>query len=187
MPSKPAYILHKTVAFVGMMGSGKSAIGNAVARTLDVPFRDSDQEIERAANMTIAEIFARDGEAFFRQKESQVLERLLGGVPAILSTGGGAFLSEKNRRLIAERGVAVWLKADLPLLWSRVKHKDTRPLLRVPDPRARLAELYEERQPHYQKAGIAVEANAAYSIQDMANRVIEALLAHPGGILEKVN
>lgn len=185
MPKKNAYKLHKTVAMVGMMGSGKSAVGSAVARTLGVPFTDSDHEIELAANMTIAEIFARDGEAFFREKETMVLARLLEGPPTILSTGGGAYLAEGNRMLIAEKGVAVWLKADLPLLWSRVKRKDTRPLLRVPNPRAKLEELCEQREPFYAQAEIAVEANAAFAIQDMADRVIEALLAHPGGILEK--
>jgi len=185
MPKKPGWKLQKTVALVGIMGSGKTAVGTALARTLGVPFTDSDHEIEAAANMTIAEIFARYGEPFFREKETQVLARLLEGRPRILSTGGGAFLSATNREMIAARGVAVWLRADLDLLWSRVRHKDTRPLLRVPDPFARLKELHAARSPHYDKAGIVVDCRPEYSVQDTADRVIEALLAKGGGLLER--
>ena len=104
-----------------------------------------------------------------------MLARLLDGPPAILSTGGGAFLQERNRRLIAERGLAVWLKVDPELLWSRVRHKDTRPLLRVPDPKARLLELLAKRTPAYEQAGLVVEAHPDYSVEDMAARVERAL------------
>lgn len=178
------YRLKKTVAMVGMMGAGKTAVGTAVARMLHVPFMDSDREIERAANMTIAEIFERDGEAFFREKETQVIDRLLKGRRCILSTGGGAFLFERNRRIIAESGVAVWLRADLDLLWSRVRHKTTRPLLRTENPRATLAQLYEARVPEYAKAEIVVDAEPRFTVDDTAQRVIEALLTHPD-VLEK--
>ncbi len=171
--------LGKTVALVGMMGAGKTAIGTAVARELRVPFLDSDAEIERAANRTIAEIFERDGEAFFRERETQVIRRLLRTQRCILSTGGGAYISERNRRIISEAGVAVWLKADLDLLWARVRHKDTRPLLRTPDPYGTLAALYEARIPAYALAEIHVEARPAYSIEDMAAKVIAALMARP--------
>ena len=139
--------LKKTVVMVGMMGAGKTAIGSALARELDVPFRDSDDEIVAASNMTIPEIFARDGEAFFREKEAQVIRRLMSGPPGVLSTGGGAYLAERNRRLIAETGVAVWLRAELDLLWDRVRHKDTRPLLRTGDPYGTLAGLLEAPDP----------------------------------------
>ncbi|MEL6518900.1 MAG: shikimate kinase, partial [Pseudomonadota bacterium] len=116
--------LNKTVVMVGMMGAGKTAIGQALARKLQVPFLDSDAEIVEAANASIAEIFERYGEAFFREKEAQVIARLLAGPPGVLSTGGGAFLSADNREMISKAGVSVWLKADLDLLWARVKHKD---------------------------------------------------------------
>ena len=161
------------------MGAGKTAVGTAVARRLGVPFLDSDAEIEKAASMTIAEIFERDGEAFFRDRESEVIERLLKTEQGILSTGGGAYLSERNREIIAASGVAVWLKADLDLLWARVRHKTTRPLLRTGDPRTTLTDLYEARVPEYAKAEITVESKADYSIEDMATRVISALAAHP--------
>lgn len=157
------------------MGAGKTAVGNALARLLDVRFLDSDEEIERAANMSVAEIFARDGEPFFRARESEVLMRLLSGAPCILSTGGGAFLAPENRRAIAAKGVAVWLRADVELLWNRVRHKTTRPLLRTPDPRATLASLLAAREPVYAEAGITVEAEPHYSIEDMARKVIRAL------------
>lgn len=176
--------LKKTVVMVGMMGAGKTAIGTALARRLHVPFLDSDAEIESASNMTIAEIFERDGEAFFRDKEAQVISRLLEGKPAILSTGGGAFLQARNREAIAASGVSVWLRADLDLLWSRVKHKTTRPLLRTADPRATLAELCRTRNPEYAKADLVVDADAAYSIEDMTEKVIEVLLTRPD-VLER--
>ena len=170
--------LKKTVVMVGMMGAGKSAVGKALATDLGVPFLDSDAEIERAANATIAEIFARDGEAFFRARESEVLNRLLSGAPCILSTGGGAYLASANRAAIAEHGVAVWIKADLELLWNRVKHKTTRPLLRTADPKGTLAALLDQRAPVYAEAAVVVEAEAAYTVDQMAAKVIAALQEH---------
>lgn len=180
-----AFRLKKTVVMVGMMGAGKTAVGRALAARLDVPFLDSDAEIEAAAAMSIAEIFERDGEAFFRDREARVIARLLASERAILSTGGGAFMNPENRETISAKGVSVWLNADLALLWSRVKHKDTRPLLRTPDPYATLAELYEARIPHYAKADITVPSEAGLSIDDMADRVIDALLDRPD-VLEVV-
>lgn len=174
-----AYDVKKTIVLVGMMGAGKTAVGQALARRLDVPFLDSDREIEDAAQMSIAEIFARDGEAFFRDRETEVIGRLLDESHGVLSTGGGAFLAERNRRLITERGVSVWLNAPLDLLWSRVRHKDTRPLLRTPNPRATLAELYEARVPHYRKADLEVAARPEYSVSDMAEKVVKALESRP--------
>jgi shikimate kinase len=171
--------LKKTVAMIGMMGAGKTAVGSAVARALSVPFLDSDEEITRAASRSIAEIFERDGEAFFRARETEVLARLLRAEPCILSTGGGAYLSETNRRLITEAGVAVWLRADLDLLWQRVRHKTTRPLLRTANPRETLRALYEARVPIYSLADIVVESSPDLSIEAMAQRVIDALLQRP--------
>ena len=174
-----AYRLKKTVALVGMMGSGKTAVGTALARLLGVTFLDSDTEIEKAANMSIAEIFERDGEPFFREKERQVIARLLTGPCCILSTGGGAFLSAGNRALIADKGVAVWLRADIDLLWQRVRHKSTRPLLRTNDPLGTLRSLAALREPDYAKADLIVDARPSYAIDDMAEKVTEALLTRP--------
>jgi len=164
---------------VGMMGAGKTAIGAALARRLGVPFLDSDTEIEAAADRTVAEIFERNGEAFFREKESQIIARLLDGAPAVLSTGGGAYLSEANRRMISERGVAVWLRADLELLWDRVRHKTTRPLLLTDDPKGTLRQIYEDRTPIYALADLIVEADPTYSIEDMTDQVFEKLKTRP--------
>ena len=171
--------LVKTVVLVGMMGAGKTAVGTALARQLGVAFKDSDEEIVRAANRSIAEIFERDGEPFFRARETEVIGRLLRGTPCVLSTGGGAFLSESNRTLIHDTGVSVWLKADLELLWQRVRHKTTRPLLRTPNPRETLRALYETRQPLYAMADIVVESAAERSVDEMAARVVQALKARP--------
>lgn len=177
--------LKKTVVLVGMMGAGKTAVGRALAARLGVPFLDSDAEIVKAANMSIAEIFERDGEPFFRRKESQVIERLLENERGILSTGGGAYLADDNRSMISDKGVAVWLNADLDLLWNRVRHKDTRPLLRTRDPKGTLTEIYEARVPVYSLADLSVKADTRYSIDDMAERVIEVLLTRPD-VLEDV-
>jgi len=171
--------LKKTVAMVGMMGAGKTAVGTALAKLLAVPFVDSDEEIVRAAHRPIAEIFERDGEPFFRARESEVLARLLRGPPCVLSTGGGAYLAESNRKLISDTGVAVWLRADLDLLWQRVRHKTTRPLLRTANPRETLRALYEARVPLYSLADVVVDACPDLSIEAMAQRVLEALQARP--------
>lgn len=171
--------LKKTVVMVGMMGAGKTAVGRALALRLGVPFLDSDAEIETAANRTIPEIFARDGEPFFRLKEAQVIERLLETQRGILSTGGGAFMADRNRQVIAEKGVAVWLDAGLDLLWQRVRHKETRPLLRTPDPRATLAGLYRDRVPVYALADLRVDVKPGYSIDDTVGRVTDVLLTRP--------
>jgi shikimate kinase len=176
--------LKKTVALVGMMGAGKTAVGTALARQLSVPFLDSDEEIVIAAGRSIAEIFERDGEPFFRMRETEVLGRLLSGPPCVLSTGGGAFLLEENRALIGKAGVAVWLRADLELLWQRVRHKTTRPLLRTPNPRETLRMLCEKRMPSYAKAEITVDSQAEMSIDGMAQRVVDALVLRPD-VLER--
>lgn len=174
-----SYVLKKTVALVGMMGAGKTAVGRVVAAKLGVAFTDSDAEIETAANLSVPEIFERDGEAFFRRRETEVIARLLDHERCILSTGGGAFLAEENRDNISARGVAVWLNADIDLLWSRVRHKDTRPLLRTGDPLGTLTSLYEARVPIYQLADLSVPCEANLAIDAMAQRVIDVLLTRP--------
>ncbi|WP_050603561.1 shikimate kinase [Ruegeria sp. 6PALISEP08] len=177
--------LHKTVVLVGMMGAGKTAVGRALAARLGVPFLDSDAEIESAANMTIPEIFKRYGEPFFRVKEAQVIGRLLEEKNGILSTGGGAFLQPDNRRTISQQGASVWLRADLNVLWNRVRRKDTRPLLRTADPYATLKALYEARVPVYAEADLTVESDGDTSIENMVDRVVVALLARPDVLEQK--
>jgi shikimate kinase len=181
---RPKCTLKKTIVMVGMMGAGKTAVGRGLAQRLDVPFLDSDAEIEAAANRTVPEIFQRDGEAFFRAKETQVIARLLDDARGVLSTGGGAFLSQVNRANITARGVSVWLDADLDLLWQRVRHKDTRPLLRTDNPRATLAQIYAARVPLYAKADVVVKSLPDLSIEEMVDRVVATLRADRPDVLE---
>jgi shikimate kinase len=174
-----SWVLHRTVVLVGMMGSGKTAIGRTLAQVLDVPYVDSDAEIESAANATIAEIFDKSGEPFFRDREAEIIARLLNAEPCVLSTGGGAYLAPRNRAAISDQGVAVWLDADLDLLWERVRHKDTRPLLRTPNPRATLGEIFEARGPIYAKADLRAEAKSEFSIDQMTDEVLRVLASRP--------
>lgn len=167
--------LHKTVALVGMMGAGKTAVGRALAVRLGVPFRDSDAEIEVASNLSVQEIFSTYGEPFFREKEAQVIARLLTEEPCVLSTGGGAFLSTRNQEEIHKFGVSVWLDADLTLLWNRVHHKTTRPLLNTSNPLQTLTDIYNARVPIYAKADLVAKSNRAYSIDDMVDVVLQEL------------
>ena len=167
--------LAKPVVLVGMMGCGKSAVGAELAELLSVPFLDSDTEIKIAEGMEIAQLFQQFGEAYFREKESGMLEKLLGGRPKILGAGGGTFMLERNRRLIAERGISLWIKAEPELLWERVRHKKSRPLLLTSDPYRTLAELLNERTPFYSMAQIAVEAERGLSLADMAAKIALAL------------
>lgn len=171
--------LRRSVVLVGMMGSGKTAVGRALATRLQVPFLDSDAAIEEAAQVSIPEIFARDGEVFFRDREAEVIARLLSGPPAVLSTGGGAYMAERNRRAITEKGIAVWLDADLETLWERVRHKDTRPLLRTPDPKGTLADLCLKRVPIYRLAELSVRTEPGFSVEETTSRVLAALATRP--------
>lgn len=168
--------LIKSVVLVGMMGCGKTAVGTELARKLGVPFCDSDARVEERAGVSVAEVFARDGEPAFRAAETEAIRHLLSGPPSIVSTGGGAFLSEINRQMISDVGVSLWLDAPLDLLWQRVRHKTTRPLLRTADPKATLAEYYHKRIDFYRMADLRVPTNASYAIADMAEAVRRTLL-----------
>ena len=168
--------LKKTVALVGMMGSGKSAVGKVVSSILDVPFKDADIEIERAAKLSIPEIFDRHGEKFFREKEDRVISRLLHEKCCILATGGGAFINTNVRNSIKEKGVSVWLNADLETLWKRVKHKKSRPLLQTHNPRETLVNIYNDRLKTYSLADIIINSHDKSSLEEMAKLVIKSLL-----------
>ncbi|MFI4973599.1 MAG: shikimate kinase [Caulobacterales bacterium] len=152
-PAKP----RKTIALVGLMGVGKTSVGRRLAVALGMPFRDADAEVEQAAGRSIAEIFAQLGETAFRDGERRVIARLLDGPPHVLATGGGAFMNPETRRLIRERAISVWLKADVEVLARRVGRKDTRPLLNGRDPVEVLTALARERYPSYAEADIVVE------------------------------
>jgi shikimate kinase/3-dehydroquinate synthase len=151
-----AALSDRSVVLVGMMGSGKSAIGQRLALRLGLPFKDADAEIVAAAGMSIPEVFAKYGEQYFRDGERRVIMRLLNSGPMVLATGGGAFMDARTRARIGERGVSVWFEADHSLLMRRIRRKNDRPLLHTPDPAATLRKLMDERSPTYALADIRV-------------------------------
>jgi shikimate kinase len=146
----------RSIALVGMPGSGKSSIGRRLAPRLGLPFIDADAEIEKAAGMPISEIFAKHGESYFRDGEARVIARLLDDGPSVIATGGGALMNPNTRALVRERAIAVWLKAEIPVLMRRVRRKSDRPLLKGKDPEAALQKLLSEREPVYAEADIVV-------------------------------
>ena len=147
----------RSVVLVGMMGAGKSTIGRRLAARLRRPFVDADAEIELAhAGMTIAEIFASYGEPYFRDGEARVISRLLDSGPAVIATGGGAFMREDTRQRIVGKAVSIWLKADADIIMRRVKRRADRPLLQTADPAATVGRLLEEREPIYRHADLTI-------------------------------
>ena len=164
----------KSLVFVGLMGAGKSAIGRRVAAQLDLPFLDADNEIEAAAGKTISDIFAEDGEPYFRDREERVIERLLIEGPCILATGGGAFITKTTRQLILSQAISIWLKADLDVLMERVGRRDHRPLLKTQDPRAVMQKLMDDRYPIYAQANITIESRDVPH-EVIVHEIIEAL------------
>src|SRR6266403_1447964 len=147
----------RSVVLVGMMGAGKSTIGRRLSARLHLPFLDADSEIELAhAGMTIPEIFAAHGEPYFRDGEARVIARLLDSGPAVLATGGGAFMREETRNRIGTKAVSIWLQADADIILRRVKRRADRPLLQTADPAATIERLLEEREPVYQHADITI-------------------------------
>lgn len=167
--------LLKPIVLIGLMGAGKSSVGLRLARTLGVEMVDSDQEIEAAAAMTIPEIFERFGESHFRDGERRVISRLLTEEPCVIATGGGAFMDDETRSLIAERAISVWLRADLDVLVQRTAGRTHRPLLNKGNPRQILAELIEKRYPIYSEADVVVESLSGQTHEDMVARIIKAL------------
>jgi shikimate kinase len=155
---KPGGRLVRSVVLVGLMGAGKSAIGRRLAARLGLKFVDADAEIEKAAGCSIADFFELHGEPAFRDGERRVVARLLRDPPHVLATGGGAFMDPETRRHIRERGISVWLRADIELLLARVSRRDDRPLLKAGDKRDVLARLIKERYPVYAEADIVVDS-----------------------------
>ena len=156
MPTNISAISARPIALVGLMGVGKTTVGRRLAKRLELPFYDSDEEIEKASGRTVAGYFRDHGESAFRDGERRVIERLLDGTPMVLATGGGAFIPEPTREILMQNAVTVWLKGDFETIMERVSRKDTRPLLQVADPRSRMRELMDHRYPIYAKAHITV-------------------------------
>jgi shikimate kinase len=148
----------KPIVLIGLMGVGKTTVGRRLAQRMRLPFADADAEIEAAAGMTVADIFERFGEPYFRDGERRVIARLIDGTPKVVATGGGAFLNEQTRQLILDQAVAIWLDAEPHVLADRVRRRDTRPLLRGRDAAEVLAELAQVRNPIYALAPIRVQS-----------------------------
>jgi shikimate kinase len=172
------FVPRRTIVLVGLMGAGKSKIGRRLAARLNLPFFDSDHEIEAAAGESIEEIFANRGERVFRDGERRVIARLLAQPVHVLATGGGAFMDPATRELIGERGVSLWLRADLDVLVSRVSRRNNRPLLKSGNARAILGGLIEQRHPVYAEADVVVDSGEG-SPELTVSRAIAGLAACP--------
>ena len=167
----------RTIVLVGLMGAGKSSIGRRLAHRLGLPFVDADTEIEKAADLTIPEIFEKHGEPYFRAGEVRVVARILESGPQVLATGGGAYMNPETRARIRKRGISLWLKAELDVLMKRVKRRGDRPLLKADDPQAVLKRLMDERYPVYAEADLTVVSREA-SHEEVVDDVLAALAEH---------
>lgn len=153
-----AHLGRRSIVLVGLMGCGKSSVGKRLAAKLGMQFIDADEEIEKVAAKSISEIFADQGEDFFRDRERKVIGRLLSNGPQILATGGGAYMNADTRLAIREMGISVWLRAELAVLMRRVGKRDTRPLLKIGNPEATMRKLMDARYPVYAESEITVES-----------------------------
>jgi shikimate kinase len=168
----------RSIVLVGMMGAGKSSIGRRVALRLGIPFIDADAEIEKAAGMSISDIFAIRGEAEFRAGETRVIARLLESGPQVLATGGGAFVNPETRAAVAAKGISIWLKADFDVLLKRIRRRHDRPLLKTEDPGATLRKLMQERDPIYALADLTVQSRDV-----LHDRIVDEIVSALAGRL----
>ncbi|MGB8402060.1 shikimate kinase [Bradyrhizobium sp.] len=166
----------RSIVLVGMMGAGKSTIGRRLAGRLRLPFTDADAEIAAAAGMSIPEIFETHGEQHFRDGEARVIARLLDHGPAVLATGGGAFMREETRNRIRDRAVSIWLRADADIIMRRVRRRADRPLLQTADPAATVSRLLEQREPVYQNADLTI-ASRDVPHEKIVDECVDALHA----------
>lgn len=183
-PGIGARLRGRSITLIGLMGAGKTTVGRKLAQLLDLPFRDTDAEIETAARMTIAELFAAYGEPEFRKLEARVVARLALEGPQVLATGGGAFMAAATRAVLRERSVTVWLRADIDVLMERVGRRNTRPLLTAADdPRAVMEDLIARRYPVYGEADITI-ASRDVRREVIADEIMEALDRHLGSAFD---
>ena len=173
----PDWLQGKFIVLVGLMGAGKTKLGRIIASSFGLPFVDADKEIELAAGCSIQDIFDRFGEEYFRDGERRVIQRILNETPAVLATGGGAFMNEETQAEISQHGVAVWLRADLDLLVRRTERRSGRPLLKKGNGREVLAGLIDERYPVYAKADFAVDVSDEPA-PETAKRIMMELKNH---------
>lgn len=162
----------KNISFIGLMGSGKSTLGAALAQKLGLEFVDIDTEIEAKTGLQISEIFAQKGEGFFREVESQILKEFAEKSGQVISTGGGAVQKEENLRILKENSTVIYLKTSPEVLFERVKTNTSRPLLQNAKPLETLCELLEKREPNYKKADIIV-ATDGKTVDEIVNEIIK--------------
>ena len=168
------------IFLVGMMGAGKTSVGRMLARDLGKTFYDTDQHIEARTGVKIAVIFELEGEASFRARECAAIEELTALRNVVLATGGGAVLSEANRRALRSRGTVIYLRASVNDLWQRTRHDRNRPLLQTADPLARISELYVQRDPLYREAAHVVMDTGSQSLRSLVLKLCDRLLQPPG-------
>jgi shikimate kinase len=159
--NKRSSAFDRSIVLVGMMGVGKTSIGRKLAERLGLPFADADEEIEKAADLSVSEIFERFGEAYFRDGERRVITRLIEGSPKVIATGGGAFIDDETRALILSQTHSIWLNADIDVLVERVSRRNHRPLLVGRDPREVLIALSKTRSPIYAQAKIHARSDTS--------------------------
>ncbi|MCY4152483.1 MAG: shikimate kinase [Aestuariivita sp.] len=170
--------LSKSVVLVGMMGAGKTTVGTRLAEHLQVPFFDTDHEIEKIQQLPVAQIFEQKGETYFREQERMTLRRILSISPCIIATGGGIFMAENNRYLIAQEAISIYLSAELSLLYERIQDDDTvRPLLMTADPKFTLQKLYHERVPCYATADLTIPVDSILTVQATVDLILDRMTA----------
>ena len=182
---QPGEPLAGSIFLVGMMGAGKTSVGRVLARRLDKVFYDSDQVIEERTGVKIPVIFEIEGEAGFRNRESAIIDELTALPDIVLATGGGAVLSDSNRARLKSRGTVVYLRATVRDLLNRTRHDRNRPLLQTADPRARLTELYEIRDPQYRETAHVIIETGSQSLISLVSRLHQMLLEAPSRSLEQ--
>ncbi len=180
--------MEKIIVLVGLMGAGKSTIGRRLAKTLDIAFCDSDDEITEAAGCSVSDLFYIHGEAIFRDLEKRVITRLLtNNEPKVLATGGGAWMNEDVRAMTRRYADSIWLRADIDVLVDRVARKNTRPLLEHGDKKAILSKMMDERNPQYAKADITIDSDEG-THEEIVTNILHALnIPVPENISEYIN
>lgn len=167
-------LLDRSIVLTGLMGAGKTRLGRQIAKALDLPFFDSDDEIVKAAGMEIAEIFERFGEPYFRDGERRVIARLLEQGICVIATGGGAVMIPETAESIWKKSLSIWVRADIPLMVERTALRDTRPLLKNGNPEKILTGLAAIRYPVYEKADMIVESHNGAS-EAILNQALEKI------------
>lgn len=180
MQAEPAPSPRASIFLVGMMGSGKSTVGRRLAAALGMEFVDADKEIETRCGVPISTIFELEGEDGFRRREAALIDELTRRPGLVLATGGGAVLLDENRQHLRERGIVVYLKASVPDLWQRLRHDKVRPLLRAPDPRRRISELLEARDPLYQACAHLTVTTGRQPVERVVAEIVATLSGDAG-------